>query len=54
MGAWPEHVGREDREPTSTDQLAATLVNSATPAQKTRMAQRLQTWTGDFEILAAR
>lgn len=43
-----------ERSAASTDQLTATLVNSATPAQKTRMAQRLQTWTGDFEILAAR
>lgn len=43
-----------DRSAAATDQLTVALVNSATPAQKKKMAERLQTWSMDFEILTGR
>lgn len=41
-----------ERSAAAADALTVALVNSASPAQKTKMAQRLSTWMSDFEHLA--
>lgn len=55
---WKPHdaqrVAALDRSSAATEQLTVALVNAATPPQKSKMAQRLSTWTGDLQILASR
>lgn len=49
-----QRAAAQEHSATATDQLTALLANSASPAQRSRIGQRLSGWMSDFEILAAK
>lgn len=49
-----QQTAASDRSDAAADQLTLTLANSATPAQKTKIAQRLQSLQSDVQILMSK
>lgn len=49
----PEHKAFFDAHNEATAQMVLTVIKTATPAQKTHAAKRLQGWIDDFNALAA-